>query len=387
MSAGWASRTAAAAIAAAAVLPCAACAAADEGLRYRPADGESTLLVLPEAARQTDRPATDADGAARQAAAYLELARTTGDARYLGRAEAQIRPWRDRALPPLRIDFVAADLAQRRHAFGEARRRLDRILAASPRNAEARLARANVALLRGEFNAARQDCLAVIQAGSALPGTICLAASMTGRNSTDRARRLLAALDAADRAPTAVLRWRFLTGADLALRAGDSHAALVQLERAHALDSRDDETRARLAELLLAEDLPERALAIADGPSASLARLVARFRAGAALADPRADAWRRELDALLAVARRRGDLSHDRAEARLALHDGGDVTQALTLARRNFAIQKDTPDLRLLVDAAIAADDRESLRSARQWLATTGFEDRVVEAQLRRAGA
>ena len=49
-------------------------------------------------------------------------------------------------------------------------------------------------------------------------------------------------------------------------------------------------------------------------------------------------------------------------------------------------MQKDTPDLRLLVDAALAAGDSASIASAREWLAKTGFEDRVVAARLREAG-
>ena len=88
-------------------------------------------------------------------------------------------------------------------------------------------------------------------------------------------------------------RWHLLTRADLALRAGDARDALEQLERAHALDPQDEEARTRLAELLLDEGEAVRALAVADGANASVARLVVRFRAASALADPRAAAWRR----------------------------------------------------------------------------------------------
>jgi hypothetical protein len=63
----------------------------------------------------------------------------------------------------------------------------------------------------------------------------------------------------------------------------------------------------------------------------------------------------------------------------------GDAERALALARRNFALQKDTPDLRLYADAALAARDHVAVGELRQWLASTGFEDRAVAARLAEA--
>ena len=96
---------------------------------------------------------------------------------------------------------------------------------------------------------------------------------------------------------------------------------------------------------------------------------------------------RRELDTLLAVGRRRGTTPHLREEGELALYVDRDAARALVLARQNFALQKDTPDIRLLLGAAVAAGDKPTLAELRRWLASTGFEDRVVAARLKAAGA
>jgi hypothetical protein len=210
---------------------------------------------------------------------------------------------------------------------------------------------------------------------------------MTGPGSLERARRLLASLDGAGPAPADVTRWRLMTEADLALRAGDVDAALLHLERAHALDPTNEEARTRFAELLHAKGRDARALEVAGSPGASLARLVIGLRAAAGIGDPRAKGYGLEIDELLEVLRRRGEQRHERERAQLALSVDGDAARALELAHRNFAIQKDTPDLRLLIDAALAAGDRDSLRLVRAWLTETGFEDRVVDARLREAGA
>jgi hypothetical protein len=96
---------------------------------------------------------------------------------------------------------------------------------------------------------------------------------------------------------------------------------------------------------------------------------------------------RRQLDALLLVARRRGTGRHLREEAELALHVDRQASRAVELARLNFEQQKDTPDLRIFADAAIAAGDRPAMEFLRAWLESTGFEDSMVAAKLAQAGA
>lgn len=383
-------RATVAAFAAAVAVFCSGSAAGGESERFRPSDGEQVLLVLPAAlaeSMQLPPPAGEWETAASRAEEYLRLARTSHDPRYFGRAQALLRPWMDRPAVSPRLDIVAADLAQQRHEFAEARRLLDRALGGEPRNIQARLMRANLALLAGEFDAARLDCLAVMQAGSALPGTVCLATAMTGPGSLERARQLLAALDRAEPKPTPLTHWRLLIQSDLATRAGEGSAAIEFLERAHALDPEHEETRVRLAAALLERGGAVRALELSGGTAVSPALLVARIRASSSLDAAQAAAARAELDALLAVGRRRGAEAHLREESEIALYGDRDAARALAIARRNFTNQKDTRDLRLLLDAALAARDEVALASIRRWLTATGFEDHVADARLREAGA
>ena len=229
---------------------------------------------------------------------------------------------------------------------------LDRAIDADPGDGGARIQRANVALLLGEFEAARRDCLAVLQGGATFPGTVCLASTMTGPGSLQRARRLLAPFDDAGPAAPDIARWLLLTESDLALRDGDAHAAQQYLARAHALDPDHEETRARLAELLIEQGDAANALTLARGSTVSAALLVRRIRAASGIDAAEAAAARRELDALLAVGRLRGTTPHLREEGELALFVDRDAARALVLARQNFALQKDTPDVRLLLGAA-----------------------------------
>jgi tetratricopeptide (TPR) repeat protein len=285
-------------------------------------------------------------------------------------------------------ELTAADHEQRRHEFQAAMRRLDRVIAAEPHHAGALLMRASIAILLGDFAAARRDCSGVLRAGEALPGTICLASAMTGPGSLARARRVLATLGAAGASSPKVESWRLLTESDLALRDGDPAAALAMLERAHALQPADDEVRTRYADLLLDRGQAARALAIARGPGASLARGVVKARAALALQSTDAARYRSEIEGRLQHEHsyHHHAVPHDREEALVALHLSADAPRAFRHARRNFELQKDTVDLRLLVETAQAAGEVAELRRVRAWLDSTGFEDRVVDTRLRAAG-
>jgi tetratricopeptide (TPR) repeat protein len=358
--------------------------------RWRPRDGAELILVLPNApapAPADAGAAADPVGVAAQAEGFIALARRTRDARWFGRAEALVEPWAARPDAPARLLVAAADVAQQRHDFAVARGFLDRALTADSGNVGARLQRANIALLLGDFSAARADCRAVLMAGNTLAGTTCLASAATGPGSVARARNLLAALDRRGGAPAELARWQLLTAADLASRDGDPDSALQLLTRAHTLDPAHEETRARLAALFVDRGDEKAALALAAGENVSAALLVVRLRAASRIDPGIAVAARRELDALLEVGRLRGTSAHLREAGELALRADRDPGRALAFARENFAIQKDTPDLRLFVDAAVAAQDRASIRYLRDWMAATGFEDRVAASHLARAGA
>ena len=279
--AGILRRATVAAIAATVAVSFAADARSAEGSRYRPTDGTKILLGLPASwlpRSAASLEAGNAESATRQAEQYAQLARRSGDARYFGRAQALVAPWIDKSDPSPRLLVVAADLAQQRHEFTRSRQLLDRSLAAEPRNAGARLMRANLGLLAGDFDAARADCLTVMQS-DAVPGTICLASALTGPGSLERARGLLESLDRPAHASAAISHWQLMTQADLALRAGDDVAAGQYFERALAVDPAHEETRVQLAATLIARGDAARALELVKGADMSAALLVARIRA------------------------------------------------------------------------------------------------------------
>jgi len=53
---------------------------------------------------------------------------------------------------------------------------------------------------------------------------------------------------------------------------------------------------------------------------------------------------------------------------------------AVQLATANYQVQKEPRDLRMLLEAALAARDSAAAQPARDWLQSTGFEDARTRA-------
>jgi Tfp pilus assembly protein PilF len=85
-----------------------------------------------------------------------------------------------------------------------------------------------------------------------------------------------------------------------------------------------------------------------------------------------------ELQARFAAAARRGDAIHQREQARFELQLRHDARTALDLALANWQVQKEPADLRVLLEAALAAHDPAAARPALAWRRQHGLEDRKI---------
>jgi hypothetical protein len=72
--------------------------------------------------------------------------------------------------------------------------------------------------------------------------------------------------------------------------------------------------------------------------------------------------------------RARNDETHLREQARYLLEVGLDPRAALALAQRNFAVQKEPADARILLESAFAAGDVDAAKPALDWIAKTRID-------------
>src|SRR5256885_7385281 len=102
------------------------------------------------------------DVAAPVAKRAIEAARATGDPRFLGQAQAALTPWWTINDPPAPALLLRATLKQSQHDFNGALVDLDRLIAISAVDVQARLTRATVLTVIGHYDKARRDCATLI---------------------------------------------------------------------------------------------------------------------------------------------------------------------------------------------------------------------------------
>jgi len=314
----------------------------------------------------------------------LDAARALGDPRFLGQAQSALEPWwQGDDAPPVAM-LLRATLKQSAHDFAGSLRDLDRLLAAHPQMAQARLTRATVLTVLGRYDDARGDCAAL--AGSVAPLVVigCEAAPASLSGDARPAYDALTQTLAYSGADAAVREWALTLAAEIAARRNDSHAAEGHFRAALALDPRDPYLKAAYADFLLDRDRPRDVLPLVRDGTRNDMLLLRLALAEQRLPDSR-DAFvahRAELAARFDAARQRGDSMHRREEARFRLATGNDPSEALALARANWAVQREPADLRILVEAAQSARDAASLALAHDWMRRHHLEDAVLTAAL-----
>lgn len=345
-----------------------------ERLPYRPTDAVQRELnaLRAQLARQPDNLALALPVARR----YVELGRSSGDPRYAGYAQAALAPWWGLGDAPVEVLLLRATLRQRLHQFDAALTDLDAVLKARPSNAQARLTKATVLQVRGEYAAAREECSALRPLTQASVAIMCSAGvdALTGRLRPGY-DRLRLALEREPGAELGIRVWLTTALAEMAARAGLAGAAEAHFRAALALDPGDAYLLGSYADFLLDAQRAGEVLPLLE-KSLSADPLLLRYTLALqalGLKDfaPALGQLRARFDA----SRLRGDRVHLREEARYTLHLLGDAPTALRLAQQNWAVQKEPADLRVLLEAALAARDKAALRTALDWIAATRLED------------
>jgi len=319
------------------------------------------------------------------ARAFLERARSLREPMYFGRAESVLTVAARRPGASSETRRLWAETLQYRHEFMPAGRLLDDILRQSPLDAAARIQRASVRLVGGDFAGARADCAQLMASGTSRAVALaCLAESLGGSGRLQQARALLAAYPLYEAEPAVARAYLLTVRAELAERDHAADLAIADYRAALALAPLDDSLRASLADALIARgDLAE-ADALLKIERPSLALVVRRAACTRGLERDRlhalAGSW-------LDLEAARGDALHNREAAMLALQDG-DAARALAAAEKNFVSQKELADVRVLARAAIAAGDPAARARLVDWVRGTGFADAVTEELLgmRRGG-
>lgn len=331
----------------------------------------------------------DRETAVTLARRYFRLALAEGDPRYIGYAEAALRPWSGVERAPADVLFARALLSQYRHDFAPALADLAAAAAQDPDDVEVWDWQVAIYLVQADYEAVRAACAKPPASASPLDRLSCQASldAMTG-NARRAYDALSTAFAAAKDMQTGERLWILTRLAEFALRLGDTARAERHFKEAFALGRNDQYLLATYADFLLDERRAAEVVALlkdwvrADPLLLRLA--LAEKMTGAAALGEHIDA----LDKRFAAAAQRGEQLHQADEARFRLEFRRDARRAVALAQEDWKRQREPRDARILLEAALAANDPVAARPALEWLAASRHEDPTIQrlAQaLRRA--
>lgn len=329
-----------------------------------PTDPDTVLERLPRGYSLLGGPAAPAQTQDR-IDRLLATAASTGDARLVARADRLLA-----SLPPGQSSAESlkarAYSAQYRHDFSTARKLLDAVVMAYPRDGGARLARAQLHLVTGRLDLAKADCVALLVGIDAGRAQVCIAAIALHRGDTATAIQLADNWLAQSASDDVLRRHVLALRAETAARVGaaDADAWFRRLLAVAPGDVRSLVSYARHLRaagrnrdvLLLLDDAPDNdAMQLQMALAAHAARL------------PQAPAMAAAMARRYQLARSLGAEPELRDEAEFRLILQRDAAGALALAQQNFATQRDYEDVDILRRAAGAAGVPAALVPVRAW--------------------
>jgi tetratricopeptide (TPR) repeat protein len=322
---------------------------------------------------------TELGGAVALAQGYIDIGRANADPRFVSYAEATLAPWLKSQPPSPVVLTLAATARQYLHRFDEALGLLDRALALDRFNGQAWLTKATILQVQGRFAEARSSCRPLIQSSGQLIALTCLTAvnSLSGnlRSSYDALRGVFTN-DPGLAVPVRV--WILDQLADMAERAGEDDAAERYFRQALAVNPADGYTKGAYADLLLRQRRPAEVLRLLRDDEQQDNLLLRLAIAATQLHNEGAVALSRAFQERYEAARRDGDFTHLREQARFLLEVRRDSSGAVELARRNWSVQREPADVRIYWAAAAAAQRPQDSSYVNDWIRQTRYEDAVL---------
>src|SRR6266480_2648592 len=292
-----------------------------ERLPLKPTDplGRELRELRARLAAQPD----DLDAAVTIGRHYFRLAMSEGDPRFIGYAEVALRPWARSKELPRNVLVLRALLRKYRHDFAGALDDLAAAAASSRSDAEVWPWRAAILLVQADYVGALSACDPLRARGESLDWIGCKSSVEGVTGAAERAYASLSEGLARERGVRAGPRlWMLSRLAEFSLVLGETDRAERHFKEALSLGVSDQFLLAAYADFLLDRGRPQEVVTL--------------------LKD-----WTRSDPLLLRLA----------------------------LAKENWTLQREPRDARILLEAALAANDPKAAQPALYWLARTGYQD------------
>jgi tetratricopeptide (TPR) repeat protein len=358
---------------------------------YTPADEQEVLEQVPSASdpqvsqmrllrTKLDNDPRSSSTAQELAQVYIDFGRQLGDAHYAGYAEAVLAPWLAQASPPAGVLVEYATILQYRHQFADARRQLKMAIDGDPRNAQAWLTLATLDMVQGDYQTAARDCSRVAAGGGYVLVIACTANLHSYLGQAQQSLILLTQVESNSPGLSPSFKaWIEGLMAESAERLGDWPQAEAHYRKALALTPNDNFLLVAYADFLLDRNRAKEVLALLQDSSQSDTAFLRLALAQAALHSPDVALYTWIMGARYEALTARGSDYFGREQVRFALYLQHDPQAALDAAERNWQVQRAPWDARVLLEAALAANQPRAAAAVVAFLRETKLQDPIIE--------
>lgn len=321
----------------------------------------------------------DVNAALQLSRAYLDIGRSTSDPRFISYAQATLAPWVQRPDASAEALILGAITLQSSHRFDEALMLLERAMRSDPRNSQAWLTRATILQVQGEFGAARRACAQLIGVADQVIALTCIASvnAMNGKLPASHAA-LEQVLGNSVSLSRDIRGWLLGQLGEMSVRLGNDDVAERHFKAALQANADDLYVKAEYADLLLRQHRATETIALLKDNEAQDALLLRLAIAGVELDTSRGRRWSEMYAARREAARRDGDATHLREQARFVLEVQGNAAAALKLAEQNWQVQREPADIRIYVRSAGAVRDPAAVARIATWISENSYQDRTL---------
>lgn len=321
-------------------------------------------------------------------ALYLKMGREKSDPRYFGYAEALLLPYLNNKNLPEQVYIHWADVLQHRHEFSQALLVLNRLSNNNSDNPQVYLMRAISHISRAEYQLALDNCKSLFIRASHLISMACVSQVKSLSGELQKSFSLLEeTLKINKHSDEEELGWVITLLADMAVRKGDDFVGEQYYRKALEINQYDYYALANYADLLLKQKKYKQAIFLLNEFTYVDALLLRLAIAGVKTKNDSAAKYIAELESSYRLMELRGEDVHLRDQARFYFEVKNENEKALMLAKKNWRIQKEPADIKLLLDIALKNNNKIELKRGIEWAASQSLEDvqlkRIISAAVK----
>lgn len=310
----------------------------------------------------------------------IELSRIESDPRYLGYAEAAIKPWAYTKSADILI--IKATIRQSLHDFKGALQDLSEALQLEPDASQAWITKAQIHNTIGEYENAKKSCAHLLGDGNQLASFACLSSVASLNGEAEKGYNLLSRITTDSNntnLSTDEKTWAFTLLGEIASRKGNNVLAEKHFKEALKQNPQDNYLLATYSDFLLSQERPEEVIALLKDKIRIDSLLLRLALAEEKSHSPDFEKHLTELKNRFIASNLRGDSIHLREEAIFNLKLENNPKRALDLAQKNWTIQKEPLDAQILLESAIATNNKAAAKSVIDFLQLTKLEDKNIQ--------